>query len=199
MIHAVKFVLLQSRRTNNVKTMWHCLHADIVQLFSWFKSIKMSGIKETANEPNIKENSNQMYLDCLPMLCYFYLRTSAHESINDISMFSKKSSIKLLKNAKIEHFDRFHLKRCGFAKILYVSMSSKVDTTLILMKIQNGEWQKNIREILHAIYIKRVVNIIVFCWWRISKQFAIFSIWLSCYSTMYKQFEHKNKFLCFIL
>lgn len=44
----------------------------------------MSGIKETANEPNIKENSNQMYLDCLPMLCHFYLKTSAHESIIDI-------------------------------------------------------------------------------------------------------------------
>lgn len=36
--------------------------------------------------------------------------------------------------------------------------------------------KKNIREILHAIYIKRDVNIIVFCWRRISKQFAIFSI-----------------------
>lgn len=68
----------------DVKTIWHCLHADIVQLFSWFESIKMSGIKETANEPNIKENSNQMYLDCLPMLCHFYLKTSVHESINDI-------------------------------------------------------------------------------------------------------------------
>lgn len=45
------------------------------------------------------------------------------------------------------------------------------------MTKKNSKWQqKNVREILHAIYIKRVVNIIVFCWRRISKQFAIFSI-----------------------
>lgn len=66
-------------------------------------------MKETTNEPKIKENSNQMYLDCLPMLCHFYLKTSVknqNQSMIYIHIFQQKINQIVKKNARIEHFDR---------------------------------------------------------------------------------------------
>lgn len=87
-----------------------------------------------------------------------------------ISIFSNKNSIKLLKkNARIEQFDRFYLKRCGFAKILYVSMSSfdlQKETPLwYWWKFKTAWWQKKIQNDKKKISVKYCMPFILNVTW----------------------------------